>query len=62
MFNSKNFDGCKGQLPVGFIVWNLGERVPLEEQTISLDVYDFVVEKVAEKTFHAINTNETLNK
>ena len=62
VFSSKNFEGCSGQFPVGFIVWNLGEHIPLEEQEISLDVYDLSVEKVAAKTFHAENREEFLSK
>jgi len=62
IFNSKNFDGCKAQFPVGFIVWNLSERISLEEQEISLDIYDSEVEKVAKKIFYIANPVESLNK
>ncbi len=62
MFNSKAFDGCKAQFPVGFLIWNLAERISLHEQEILLDVYNFGVEKYAEKIFHATAEVETLNK
>lgn len=68
VFSSQNFDGCKGKFPVSFIVWNLGERIPIEEQEILLDVYekdddnkrDFV--KTAEKTLRPARNEEFLNK
>lgn len=62
MFSSQNFQGCKGKFPVGFIIWNLSERVPIEAQEISLDVYDAAVEKVAVKTFRPARRDEFLNK
>ena len=62
MFNSKLFHGCKGQFPVGFLIWNLAEQISLHEQEILLDVYNFGVEKYAEKIFHATAEVETLNK
>lgn len=62
IFSSQNFEGCKGKFPVGFLVWNLNERIPLEEQEILLDVYDSVVEKVAEKIFRPARNENFLNK
>ena len=61
LFNSQNFDGCDGQWPVGFLIWNLAEQIPLEAQEISLDVYNNAVEKIAEKPFHAERREEFLN-
>ncbi|MBE8950748.1 MAG: hypothetical protein SR3Q1_09155 [Quinella sp. 3Q1] len=66
IFDSKNFNGCKSQFPVGFLIWNLSEHISLEEQEISLEVWEnykgnFLV-RPAVKTFHAANHNETLNK
>ena len=40
VFNSKNFNGCTGQFPVGFLIWNLSEHISLEEQEISLEVWE----------------------
>lgn len=61
LFNSQNFHGCDGQWPVGFLIWNLGKKIPLEAQEISLDVYNKAVEKVAEKSFHAERREDFLN-
>lgn len=62
MFNSKNFEGCKAQFPVSFIVWNLSEHIPLEKQEILLDIYDNVVEKVAEKICRLARLEEFLSE
>lgn len=62
VFNSKAFHGCNGQFPVGFLIWNLNERISLEEQEITLDVYNLAVEKYAEKTFRPVNNDDVLNK
>ena len=61
-FNSKNFHGCKGQWPVGFLIWNLGKKIPLEAQEISLDVYNAAVEKIAEKIYRPARSENFLNK
>ena len=39
VFSSQNFNGCKGKWPVGFLIWNLSENIPLEGQEISLEVW-----------------------
>lgn len=62
VFNSHNFDGCKGKFPVGFLIWNLSERISIESQEILLDVYDSSVEKVAEKIFRPARNENFLNK
>ena len=62
IFNSKNFEGCNGQFPIGFLIWNIGNRIPIESQEISLDIYDSAVEKIAEKTFYADNRKDFLSK
>ncbi len=62
VFNSKVFQGCKGQWPVGFFIWNLAEKISLELQEISLDVYNESVEKIAEKTFRLARSENFLNK
>ena len=40
VFNASNFNGCTGQFPIGFLIWNLSEHISLEEQEISLEVWD----------------------
>ena len=62
VFNSKNFDGCTGEFPVGFLIWDLSQRIPLDEQKIPLDVFDSNAEKYAAKIFHADNREDFLNK
>ena len=62
VFRSENFDGCKRQFPVGFLVWNLAEKISLEEQKISLDVYNSQVEKEGEKIFYSVNRRDFLSK
>lgn len=62
VFSSQNFVGCRGKWPVGFLIWNLNERIPLESQEILLDVYNNTTEKVAEKIFRPARREEFLNK
>ncbi|MBR3049888.1 MAG: hypothetical protein IKG61_00370 [Selenomonadaceae bacterium] len=66
MFDSKNFDGCKANFPVGFLIWNLSKFISLEEQEIKLEIWekyksDFLVRPAA-KIFHAANRADFLNK
>lgn len=62
IFSSQNFDGCKGKFPVGFLIWNLAQKISLEEQAITLDVYNLEVEKYAEKTLRPARSENFLNK
>ena len=62
VINSRNFDGCRGNFSVSFMVWNLSERISIESQTISLDIYDSAIEKVGIKTFRPARSEEFLNK
>lgn len=62
IFNSKNFDGCKAQFPVGFLIWNLAEKISLEEQKISIDIFNSDVEKVGKKIAYCINEKYFLTK
>lgn len=62
ILHSKNFEGCKGNFSVSFMIWNLSEKISLEEQKISLDVYDSEVEKVGEKIFKPARREEFLSK
>lgn len=62
IFSSKNFQGCKGKFPVGFLIWNLAENIPLEEQKISLDIFNDDIEKIAEKILFPVRSEELLNK
>ena len=62
MFSSQNFDGCRGKFPVGFVVWDKNKNFPIEEQKISLDVFNSEVEKIAIKNLHTMRREEFLNK
>lgn len=62
IISSKNFDGCRGNFSVSFIVWNLSESVPIEQQKIFLDIYDSDVEKVGVKTFRPARRENFLSK
>ena len=62
VFSSQNFQGCKGKWPVGFLIWNLEKNIPLEEQKISLDLFNENVEKIAVKNISAENRADFLNK
>lgn len=62
VFSSKNFQGCKANFPVGFLIWNLAENIPLENQAIALDVFNEKIEKVAVKNVQAFKREECLNK
>jgi uncharacterized cupredoxin-like copper-binding protein len=46
LFSSMNFPGCCHKFPYGFLVWNLKNQLPLEEQMILADVYNREVEKI----------------
>ena len=62
IFSSKNFEGCRGKFPVGFLIWNLYKKITLEEQKILLDVFNENVEKIAIKSISAENRKYFLNK
>ncbi len=62
IFSSKNFQGCKGLFPVGFLIWNLSEILPLESQKISVDIFNDDVEKFAKKNISANDREHFLNK
>lgn len=49
IFSSENFSGGKGRFPVAFIVWNMQKRIPLEKQSIRLDVFNERTEKIGVK-------------
>ncbi|HEY7809102.1 MAG TPA: hypothetical protein VIA98_01835 [Allosphingosinicella sp.] len=48
--HSRAFDGLKGDFPIGFLVWRLGENLPM--QRIETIAVDRAGEIVAEKTFY----------
>lgn len=60
--SSKNFQGCKGKFPIGFLVWTLYNKNKLNNQDITLDIYNSEVEKYAQKIFHYNDSKQQLNK
>lgn len=64
MFSSVNFSGTSraSQFPVGFLLWNLARSQALEEQAITLDVFDNDVQKVALKTLSSEHRDTFLSK
>ena len=41
IFPASSFQGTKGQWPVSFLVWDWSKSVPMEQQDITVDVYDY---------------------
>jgi len=62
MFSSEHFHGSKGKFPVGFLIWNLGKRIDLQNQNIMLDVYNNFCEKYATKIIMTSHRNSFLSK
>lgn len=65
IFNSNNFNGCTGQFPIGFLIWNLAEHIPLESQEISLGVwekYKNILVRPSVKIFKPARRDDFLNK
>ena len=62
VFSSKSFDGCKANFPVGFLIWNLAENIPLESQSVALDIFNEGVFKIGTKTLQAEKREEFLSK
>lgn len=62
IFSSKAFHGSKGNFPVGFLIWNLNQNKPIEEQILNVDVYNEFVEKYATKKLQTVVKSELLPK
>lgn len=62
VFSSENFSGTKGLFPIGFIVWNLKQKIKIEDQSITLDVYNNHCEKIGTKEIQTVHRNSFLNK
>ena len=58
--HSKSFDGLSGDFPIGFLIWELGTKVPFSE--ISVDVYDKKVVPIGIKTFYILPDKTSLNE
>ncbi len=62
IFPIKCFFGATGNFPVGFLIWNLAKNTHLSEQTITLDVFNAVVEKIGTKKVPSVERTAMLNK
>ncbi len=64
VFSSVNFSGTSrsNQFPVGFLIWNLSRSQRLEQQKISLDIFNETVEKIGVKNVPTANREGFLSK
>jgi len=62
IFSSLTFSGTTGNFPVGFLIWNLAKSVRIEDQEISVDVFNENVEKIGHKIIPSENRELFLNK
>ena len=64
MFSSANFSGTKKStaFPISFILWDLSKTEILENQEITIDIFDENVEKIGHKTISSENRTKFLSK
>jgi hypothetical protein len=64
MFSSVNFAGTSvaSQFPVGHLLWDLAREQPLDEQAITLDVYDTQAQKIGRKQLSSAHRDGFLSK
>jgi len=64
MFSAANFSGTNknNAFPIGFLIWNLGERNKIEAQKIQLAVFDEDVYKFNRKTIYSEKRGGFLSK
>jgi hypothetical protein len=62
-FSSDNFSGIgTSHFPIGFLIWNLKEKLKIEKQKIQLDVYDNEAYKIGTKLVSTQHRKLFLNK
>lgn len=61
LFSSKEFEGCKQEFPVGFMIWDMSKFQELEKQKIIVDIYKNA-EKIGIKEIKSVNRQLFLNK
>jgi hypothetical protein len=61
-FPSSTFHGNKGKFPVGFLVWNISDPLPLKSQDIWLDIFNERLEKVGRKQVPSVERDDALSK
>lgn len=64
IFSSANFSGTKksNPFPVGFLIWDLSKRIPLQDQNVLVDIFNSEVEKIGSKRLVTENRNKFLSK
>jgi hypothetical protein len=64
IFSSANFSGTSksSQFPVGFIIWNLSKSKRIEDQRISVDIFDEDLYRIGKKAISTENRESFLNK
>jgi hypothetical protein len=64
VFSSINFDGTSraSQFPVGMLIWKLNNPIKIEQQTITVDIFNEYVEKIGTKTISSDHRDNFLNK
>lgn len=64
VFSSVNFSGTSkaSQFPVGFLIWNLSNKQLIDNQKVTLDVFDVNVEKISKKNVLIEHRDKFLSK
>jgi hypothetical protein len=62
MFSVEHFHGTKGKFPVGFLIWNLKEKISLDIQKVELAIYEKADLKTGIKIILNENRDNFLSK
>jgi hypothetical protein len=62
LFKSTNFHGVKGKYPIGFLIWNLSQSRPDNENKVIIDVCNDQGVTIGEKHLSLIEKNDVINK
>ncbi len=54
------FDNVKGNFPIGFLVWNLGEKVDIKK--VKVDIFNENNKRIGKKNFYLFAKDEVINK
>ena len=57
---ANTFDNVKGAFPIGFLVWNLGEKVEIKKCRVS--VFNENNKRIGKKNFYLFKKDEVINK
>jgi len=61
-FPSKAFSGNKGDFPVGFLLWDMSNPAALEDQDVTLDIFDINRDKVGSKRIPSVERGNFMSK